>query len=283
MRRILISLLTLTVFGSMLSAQEVNVDSLKANVTPVYTNEYLDTVQIRRKFVVNDYSLVGVTYGVGMNTMQFNPVRDVTSRFNPEYFGITYTRYGKLFGYMPYFGVQAGIFYGHEGYKFKVNKETGLSSTIEGANDVNINIVEVPALAIMHYDISHFKVMGGFGLYGAYRMSIERKGPSVTEGLENAFADYDYRLSYGLKGSLGFGLVFDPVEFHFNAMLRYGWGSLYQPDHDPEYGNYYYHFAYPFDIMLTAGVHFQLTKRVGKTKKELKREAYESVFGTVKK
>lgn len=282
MRRIFISLLSLAFWGS-LNAQEVNVDSLKANVTPVYTDEYLDTVQIRRKFVVNDYSLVGVTYGVGMHSMQFNPARDATTRFNPEYFGITYTRYGKLFGYMPYFGAQIGVFYGHEGYKFKVNKETGASSTIEGANDVNINIVEVPALAIMHYDVSHFKIMGGFGLYGAYRTAIERKGPSVTEGLENAFADYDYRLSYGLKGSIGFGLVFDPVEFHFNAMLRYGWGSLYQPDHDPDFGQYYYRFAYPFDIMLTAGVHFQLTKRVGKTKKELKREAYESVFGTVKK
>ena len=30
----------------------------------------------------------------------------------------------KMFGYMPYFGLQAGIIYGKEGYEFKANDES---------------------------------------------------------------------------------------------------------------------------------------------------------------
>ena len=42
---------------------------------------------------------------------------------------------------------------------------------------------------------------------------------------------------------------------------------------------YYYRFAYPFDFMVTAGLYFQLTKRTGKGKTQLRKEAYDAVYG----
>ena len=87
--------------------------------------------------------------------------------------------------------------------------------------------------------------------------------------------DWDRRFDYGLTGGLGFGIVFDPVEFHVNANVRYSWGTIYDPDY---YNKDFYRFAYPFDVMVTAGLYFQITKRTGKTKGQIKREAYEQVY-----
>ena len=94
--------------------------------------------------------------------------------------------------------------------------------------------------------------------------------------VEKAFLDTDNRFDYGLKGGVGFGLVFDPVEFHIQAMYKHSLSSLYEPDH---YSPYFYRFAYPSNIVISAGVHFQLTKRSGMTKKDLKKQAREIVYG----
>jgi hypothetical protein len=235
-----------------------------------------DSLHVHRKFMVNDYSLIGFQYGVSFNQTQFNPTMKQAALFNPEYFGITYTRYGKLFGYMPYFGFQAGIMYGHEGYKFKPDKITGVSENLEGATQAIMDVVEIPLLAQMHADFLHFKLMADIGIYGGYRMKIERTGTAVDETIRNNFKDTDIRFDYGLKGGIGFGLVFDPIEIHFQGMVKYAWSSLYEPDY---YSRYYYRFAYPLDIVLTAGINFQLTRRSGKTNRQLKKEAYEQVFG----
>ena len=96
-----------------------------------YTDIFLDTVNVKKAFVINDYSLFGVEYGVSLNGTSFNPSRNSKMVLDPTYFGVTWTKYGKLFGYMPYFGLQVGAFYGHEGYEFKMNKETGIIPTLD--------------------------------------------------------------------------------------------------------------------------------------------------------
>ena len=59
-------------------------------------------------------------------------------------------------------------------------------------------------------------------------------------------------------------------------MYKHSLSSLYEPDH---YSEYYYRFAYPSNIIISAGIHFQLTKRTGQTKAELKKMAKEMVYG----
>jgi hypothetical protein len=142
-----------------------------------------------------------------------------------------------------------------------------------------IDVVEVPFLAHFHFDALHFKIMANAGLYGGYRRTIRREGPSVTEGLERAFKSTDRQPEYGLQGGVGLGFIFSPVEFHINALVRYSWSSIYTPDSSPSrYNQYYYRFAYPLDLNITAGFYFQLTKRTGRTSRDLKRQAREIVI-----
>lgn len=278
-RTLLISVLLLAC--GFLRAQEAG--TFEPEGVKVPDNSYLryiaDTTNIVKNYAdINDYSLIGVNYGVTFSQMQFNPSQKQSWLFNPMYVSLTFTHYLKLFQYMPYFGYKIGIAYGKEGYKFKENKETGITAQIEGATEAVMDVIEVPFLAHFHYDALHFKILVDAGLYGGYRNTIERRGPNVTEGLERKFATTDRRPEYGLQGGAGFGLVFSPVEFHVEAMVRYSWSSIYEPDSSPSvYNKYYYRFAYPLDVTIMAGVHLQITKRTGRTSADLKRQAMEIV------
>lgn len=230
---------------------------------------------LKKVFSLNDYTMVGVEYGASLSRMQFNPSKTQGNLFVPHTVGVYVLKYGKLFDGSPNFGLKAGVRYGHEGYQFKMNKETGITPTLEGAEKAIIDLVEVPMMAHFHADGLHFKVMLDLGIYGGYRLSIERIGKRVYDEYRYSFMDWDYRIDYGITGGLGFGLVFDPIEFHVNAGVRYSWGSLYRADYlSPDF----YRFAYPLDFMLTTGLYFQITKRTGKTKGQIRREAYNQVY-----
>ena len=252
-------------------------DTLKADL---YSDIYLDTVKVNRVFELNDYSMIGVEYGVSFSRMLFNPPQTQTNLFSPNTFGIFYTRYGKMFNYRPYFGFKVGLRYSHEGYKFKENKDTKTTYNIEGATEAIMDVAEVPLMAHLHLDGLHYKIMADAGIYGGYRLNIKRTGDGVDESIVNSFLDTDRRFDYGLCGGVGFGLVFDPFEFHFNVNVRYSWGTIYDPDY---VSKDYYRFAYPFDIMATAGVYFQLTRRTGRGKAQLRREAYNQVYNPTPK
>lgn len=243
--------------------------------TLVFTDAYLDTVRIEKVFSLNDYTIIGVEGGASLSRMQFNPSKTQTNLFVPGTFGVFILKYGKLFDGSPNFGFKLGARYSHEGYKFKANKETGVMPNQDGAIQAVIDVVEVPFMAHFHSDGPNFKVMADAGIYGGRRLSIERTGDRVSEDIRNAFAEWDRRFDYGLTGGVGFGIVFDPFEFHVNADVRYSWGTLFDPDY---FHKDYYRFAYPLDFMLTAGLYFQLTKRTGKGKAQLRKEAYDQVY-----
>lgn len=272
--------LTVMLKDSVVLAQKPDghCDTLARKVERKYTDIYLDTVTINVKNYINDYSMVGVQYGVSLNQMMFNPTKKQKMQFNPINVGIVYTKYGKMFGYMPYFGFQTGFFYGKEGYEFKKDKETGeYTESVDGATSATYEYIEVPLLAHMHMDVWHLKFIVNGGLFGGYRMSVERQGSLSDDKYLTTFYDYDRRFEYGVKAGVGLGLFFDPIEFHITAMARYSLGSLYKPDYNSEY---YYRFAYPFDIIISGGIHIQLTRRTGKTKSQLKKEAKELIYET---
>lgn len=251
-------------------------DTLSIGFEPEYSDEYLDTVNIKKKKTINDYSMIGVQYGIALNQMRFNPSKKQGMLMTPVNFGVVYTRYGKMFGYMPYFGFQAGLFYGQDGYIFKKDKETGdYTETVDGAVKATYSYLEVPLLAHLHVDVWKLKLIVNVGLYGAYRINVEREGERVDPNYVNKFYDYDRRFDYGIKAGAGIGLMLDPVEFHITAAYRASLGTLYDPDYNSQY---YYRFAYPSDIIISAGIHVQLTKRTGKTKAELRKEAKSFVY-----
>lgn len=262
-----------------LRAQEVRTerDSLVFFELPdEVTDAYLDSADVSKKFKINDYSMIGAEYGAIMIGSTFTPVRDTKTFIRPGQFGVLFTHYSKMFGLYPYFGYQIGVYHGYEGYQFKENEETGLTPTVEGAVKALIEVVEVPFMLHAHMDTYRFKMMANVGLYGGYRLGIERFGDEVPETSRNTFIDTDKRFDYGLKASAGFGLAFDPLEFHLTLQFKYGWNSYYDADY---YSPYYYRYAYPFNFALSAGVHFHLTKRSGWSKAQLRKEARRAVYG----
>ena len=243
----------------------------------------LDTINVNKKTFINDYSMIGVQYGAGLSQVMWNPSQRQEMILMPYNFGVTFTRYGKMFGYMPYFGFQVGVFYGQEGYQFKKNEDTGYTYTIQGADKAIMDVIEVPVLSHMHIDFWKMKVMADIGFYVGYRLNIHRfpfngeyKNDSYA-AMQDSFLETDNRWDYGIKGGVGFGFVFDPVEIHIKAAYKHALSSLYEPDH---YSKYYYRYAYPSNIIVSVGLHFHLTKRTGRTKAELKKEAKELVYGT---
>lgn len=242
------------------------------------TNEFLDSIEVKKALVVNDYSLIGLQYGAGLSRVMWNPRQEQKMVFSPMNVGITYTKYGQMFA-MPFFALKAGLFYTQEGYEFEYNEEYNYTYKIEGAEKAILDVVEVPLLFQFHYDTWNFKFMAEVGCFGGYRLGIQRfpgKTGYVSPELEHSFKDTDKRFDYGIKGGAGFALVFDPLEFHVMAYYKHSMSSLYEPDH---YSNYYYRFAYPSNIVITAGVYFQLSKRTGKTKAELRKQAKSMVYG----
>jgi len=284
MRKLFIILLLAAVTSPAFAQEErkkKNVkDVVEISISDTLTDAFLDTVQVKKKLKLNDYSLIGVQYGVTMSQMMWNPSKKQKSLILPVNFGVTYTIYGKMFGYMPYFGLQTGIFYGKEGYHIdNDDKEENRRDYIEGAEKAVFDVIEVPVLSHFHFDFWHFKIIAQLGLFGGYRLGIHRypgEASTVREGLERSFTKTDIRFDYGIKGGVGFGLVFDPVEIHIQAMYKHSLSSIYEPDH---YSQYYYRYAYPSNLIVSAGIHFQLTRRSGMTQKELKKQARSIVYG----
>lgn len=285
MKKLLLILASCLCFG----ISHAQSDSLKLKLpaglsAETYTNEFLDTLNIKKKLVINDYSMIGINYGVNLSQVMWSRSLSQDMLVLPTNIGITYTKYGKMFGYMPYFGFQIGLTYTQEGYQFEYNEEKDFTNIIDesmGAEKAIYDVIELPMSFHFHYDLWNFKIIGNIGCYGGYRVGIHRypgvKG-SVAPGYENSFAEHDRRFDYGIKGGVGFGLVFDPVEFHLMASYKYSFGTLYQPDY---FDKVFYIYAYPANLTISAGVHFHLSKRTGKTKAELKRMAKEMVYENI--
>ena len=250
-----------------------------------YSPEYLDTVSVRKAKAINDYSMIGVNYGVMFSTVYFNPTKmGAAFRFQPSYFSIMYTHHEKMFNYIPYFGLTVGVSLSHEGVRFEDNPDTGYPlGYIDGATNMTMRTIEVPAMMQMHFDAAPVKILANLGGYLGYRLSIERSGVWMDEEYANKFRDYEYRFDYGLMGGAGIGFMFDPIEIHLNVLGRWSLQNLYEPDYYNEvfhpYNTYYYRYANPIDIAVTLGVYIQLTKRTGKTTKQIKQEAREIVYG----
>ena len=62
------------------------------------TNEFLDTVIVKKKLKLNDYSMIGVQYGAALSQVMWNPSQKQQMLLMPMNLGVTYTLYGKMFG-----------------------------------------------------------------------------------------------------------------------------------------------------------------------------------------
>lgn len=283
MKKLSILILFIITSWATIHAQETEKsDELRLEDIAALTDAQLDTIDVKKDLKINDYTMVGIQYGAGLSQVIWNPTQKQQMVFSPVNVGVTFTKYQKMFGYMPYFGFQAGFFYTREGYQFKYNENTHYIYKVEGAEKALFDVIEAPVSFQFHYDMWNFKIMANIGCYAGYRLAIHRfpgETGYVSDELANSFKDTDRRWDYGIKGGVGFGLVFDPFEIHIQAAYKHSLSSLYTPDH---YSEYYYRFAYPSNIVVSVGLHYHLTKRTGRTKAELKQMAKDMVYNPEK-
>lgn len=249
----------------------------------------IDTNYVKTFKILNDYSILGVQYGVGFSIPNLQPTRNTKMTIEPVNIGIMYTRYGKLFGYMPYFGIQMGAFYNQENLQFET-LENGYTDHILGASKYDYKVIEVPVMAHLHYDFWKMKIMVNVGVFGGYRLAIARSNYTSEKNFEqygeyqNKFHKVENRFDYGLRAGAGLGLMLDPIELHFMVWYKLSWMNLHQPNMDRFYNEskYYYYWSYPSSINVSVGIHYQLSKRHGKTRKAIREQAKEDVMEMVK-
>lgn len=270
-RKILILLLALSAFSSVGIAEDKAVN----------TGISIDSTYVVRYRKLNDYSTLGIQYGATMSSASVQPTRTMEMIFRPINFGITYTTYCKLFGYMPYFGLQMGLLYTQEAYQYKKKDDGKYPYYVLGATRREMNVLEAPFMALLHYDFWKMRLMLDVGVYGGYRLNVHRDNYPY-ESLQTEYAEYENsfhpkenRWDFGIKAGGGFALIFDPFEIHITAAYKYSWSNIHKPNTDYKYdeSKYYYNWTYPTNIVLSVGLHYQLTRRVGRTRKDLREEA----------
>lgn len=252
----------------------------------------IDTTFVKKYKKINNYSLLGVQYGLNLASGMLNPSTDFTMQVLPVDVGILYTRYCKMFGYMPYFAFQGGVFFSEQAFRFADNVDSGRPGySLFGAYKVRMPVVEVPLSAQMHYDFWKMKLMVNIGFFGGYRLGIKRDYNDIQcrpedprRAYERKFHENERRFFYGIQGGGGLALIFDPIEIHFTATYKYGLSYLYKPNistrtyvEGEDKSNYYYTWANTTNIVVGVGIHYQLTRRIGSSKKALREEARRQV------
>lgn len=266
-------ILAAALLASLTARAQVDLEAEFFTLPDKVTNEYLDTVKVE-KTMPNNYWMVGVYGGVTFNYGFFNPTRLVRWQVQYPLVGFSFVRYYTMFGIFPNMGLEFGAQLNHEGYEFKVNKENGYRSTESGAYKIGMRVPEAFFLTHFHFDIGeYFKLMAKVGIYGGYRMDIQRtletgydKSPTYQAYI-NTFRTYDRRATFGVQGGLGFALMFNPFEFHVTAQVKWGWNSFWNPDYASPW---YYRFGNPLDVGLTFGVYYQLSPRFGHSHRQLR-------------
>ena len=282
MRKVVLPLLLALLTATLpLTAQDgrkkkaVNLDEEFFHLPDSVTDDYLDNTPLPKKARINDYWIVGVHGGVSVQHGFFNPPRQVSFYPNKPVYGVSITRFATMMNTFPNLGMELGFQRNYEGYQFKEFEVDGrrYRSDIDGAYEAVIEVPEVFLVTHGHFDMGQFaKINIKAGLFGGYRTSITRDGPYMVDDIASSFQDTDNRWTYGVQGGLGLGFMFDPIEVHLNVQVKWGWSPYYQPN---KYSPYYYRFAYPMDGAVTLGVYYQLTKRRGHTRGQLRRLARE--------
>ncbi len=252
----------------------------------------IDTTFVKKYKVINDYSMLGVQYGVNMATGMMNPTKDFKMNILPVDVGILYTRYCKMFGYMPYFGFQGGVFFTQQAWEFSTDEDTEMPTyNLLGAYKAKMNVIEVPIAAHMHVDFWKMKLIVNIGVYGGYRLDIHRgyndvqcKPSDERRQYADSFHFNERRFVYGIQGTGGIGFIFDPIEIHITASYKYDLSYIYKPNissrtfvEGENNSNYYYTWTNMNNIVVGVGVHYQLSRRVGPTRRSLREEARRQV------
>jgi len=197
---------------------------------------FLDTVPQKQRFF-NEH-IIGVEYGVNISGLRCSQDIKQKSIITYNNIAVKYTFYHVLWDKMANFGLQVGGKLGYEGYE----------SPYEGFGEI-CRVVEVPLISQFKIDFSIFRLLVNVGPYYGYRLSTDKEG---------GFDANDQRHDYGFLAGGGFGVVFRPFEFHLEGNYKFSFASMY---HVNKLSDQYWMFAYPSNIMISAGIFIHLDKK----------------------
>jgi len=193
----------------------------------------IDTLPRPPKYVSKH--MIGVKYSYEMCSVIASPNIGQKSIFSPLNVELAYTYRNPLWDYVNIFGMQLGLKYGSQGY----------ASEYYGWGEIN-KIAEGQMLAQVHLDAAAFRILLNIGPYYAYRLDTDKEG---------GFDANDIRHDYGLFGGVGIGIAFGRFELQVEGGYKYSFCSMY---HTYKYSDLYWILAYPNNISLGAGLHFNL-------------------------
>lgn len=193
----------------------------------------IDTVPRPQQY--KSIHMVGVQYTFNISGLRSTPSVSQEYIYTAKNFSLLYTYYHALWDEMFNFGLEVGAKFGEEGYK----------SPLDGYGE-KCKIVELPVISQFKIDFSRFRILANIGPYAGYRLTTDKTG---------GFDRFDQRFDYGLIGGVGFGIVFKPFEFHIEGNYKWALSSMY---HTYKYSDQYWLFAYPSNIMISAGIFIHL-------------------------
>ena len=194
----------------------------------------IDTLPQPKKF--KSRHMFGVKYSYDLCTVQANPNIGQSYITSPMNFEVAYTYYSALWDYVNIFGLQIGARYAKQGY----------ASEYRGWGEKN-TIIEFPFLAQVHIDGGPVRFLIDLGPYYGYKLDTDR---------ETGFDQYDIRHDYGIMGGAGIGFVFlKNLELHLEGRYKYSLCSMY---HTNKFSDLYWMLAYPRNIIISAGVFYNL-------------------------
>lgn len=193
----------------------------------------IDTLPQPAKYVSKH--MIGFKYSYEMCTVNSTPNIGQEHIFSPLNFEVTYSYRNPLWDYVNIFGMQMGVKYGKQGY----------ASPYDGWGEIN-TIVEGQFLAQVHLDAAAFRFLINIGPYYAYRLDTDK---------QYGFDEYDIRHDYGIFGGVGAGIALGRFEFQVEGGYKYSFCSMY---HTYKYSDLYWILAYPQNISVSVGVHYNL-------------------------
>lgn len=192
--------------------------------------------------------LLGLQYSYDLSGIGFTPDIEPKGITAPVNAALLYTCYMSLWDLMPYFGFQTGVRYTTEGF----------TSSWAGCNGT-YKLLEVPLVSQFNFKIGrHFRILVNGGCYYAYRLSVDRILTDDITGEQtpsSTFDDMDIRNDYGFIFGGGCGLIFGPLEFHFEANYKRAMCSVYQP---LKISNEYWLFGYSHQLRFSAGINIHI-------------------------
>ena len=201
-------LIGILLLAGITSRAQVDLDAEFFSLPDEITGEYLDSVTVQ-KMSPNNYWAAGVFGGVTFNYGMFNPTRYTRWMVQYPAYGFSIIRHYTMFNMFPNMALEFGAQMGHEGYEFKINKETGLRTNVEpgtGAYKIYMKVPEVFFLTHFHGD--HFgaysKTLPLSDLSSTYRKQslpeVLDLVPSVKL-MDRGWPDYAYPFDMQTKAS----------------------------------------------------------------------------------